>query len=123
MRLALSHSVGATFCALAVIFGAFGAHALRAKLDPYLMNVYEKGVLYHFLHALALLIVTLLVKNGTILESSALRVSILFIIGIVLFSGSLYLLAITGERWFGAITPVGGVAFIIGWILLALARS
>lgn len=105
--------------ALAVIIGAFGAHALRAKLSIEMLQVYKTGVEYHFYHALGLLIIGILSFH---ISSNALGWSALFIgIGVILFSGSLYLLAITGVKWFGAITPIGGMSFIAGWILLLLA--
>ncbi len=105
--------------ALAVAMGAFGAHALRDRLDPYAMGVYEKAVFYHFVHALGLLIVSLLPRVGVLTAGAGRWVCGCLAAGIVLFSGSLYLLAMTGVRAFGAITPIGGVAFIVGWLLLA----
>ena len=105
--------------ALAVILGAFGAHGLRGRLDQYSMGVYEKAVFYHFIHALGILVVSILPRTGTFPESSAATVSAVLLAGIVIFSGSLYLMAVTGNRLLGAITPVGGVAFIVGWLLLA----
>ena len=110
---------GAIFLALAVILGAFGAHSLRGRLDAYLMSVYEKAVFYHFLHALGMLVVSILPKTGTFPESAADGVCWLLLAGILIFSGSLYLLAITGVRTLGAITPLGGIAFILAWLLLA----
>ena len=110
---------GAILLALAVAMGAFGAHALRGRLDAYLMSVYEKAVFYHFIHALGLLIVSFLPKTGTFSEISAGYVCALLLIGIVIFSGSLYLLALTGNRILGAITPIGGISFIAAWLLLA----
>lgn len=110
---------GAILLALAVILGAFGAHGLRGRLDAYSMSVYEKAVFYHFIHALGLLVVSFLPRTGTFPESGAASVCALLLIGIVVFSGSLYLLAVTGSRWLGAITPVGGLSFIAAWLLLA----
>lgn len=111
--------IAALFLALAVILGAFGAHALKARLSPYSMSVFDKAVLYHFFHALGLLMVCLLAAENLISERSAYFVSMTLSFGIIFFSGSLYLLAITGIRWFGMLTPVGGVLFIISWIWLA----
>ncbi len=105
---------------LAVSLGAFGAHALKAQLDAHLLAVFQTGVQYHFYHTAALLAVALLQRQLTathLINSSG----IAFIAGILLFSGSLYLLAITGTRWLGAITPIGGLAFLIGWACLGLA--
>ena len=105
--------------ALAVIFGAFGAHALAQRLDPYSLEVWHKANFYHFVHALGLLIVTALVPIN-MLNANAHRIAaILFVAGIFIFSGSLYLLALTGIKILGAITPIGGLCFIAGWIFLA----
>ena len=105
---------------LAVCFGAFGAHALRERLDDYLMGVFETAVQYHFYHALALLAVGVIALNQpqTAMLKSA---GWLFLTGTVIFSGSLYILALTGAKWLGAITPLGGLAFIAGWACLAAA--
>lgn len=102
----------------AVAFGAFGAHALKARLDDYAMGVFQTAVQYHFYHSLALLGVGILALSQpqTIMLKSS---GWLFLIGILVFSGSLYLLSITGVRWLGAITPLGGLAFIGGWACLA----
>ena len=111
--------VGAIALALAVSMGAFGAHSLRAKLDAYSMDVYEKAVFYHFIHAFGLLIAPLLAKVGLLTPVQAGRACVLLALGILIFSGSLYTLAITGARWLGAITPLGGLSFIAGWLVLA----
>ena len=105
---------------LAVCFGAFGAHALRDRLDDYLMGVFETAVQYHFYHALALLAVGVIALNQpqTVMLKSA---GWLFLTGTIIFSGSLYILALTGTKWLGAITPLGGLAFIAGWACLAAA--
>ena len=104
----------------AVIFGAFGAHALRKMLAPDLMVIYETGVQYHFYHALGLLAVALMTWHMP--ESVLLKWSAwLMVAGIVIFSGSLYALSISGLRWLGAITPIGGTAFIAAWLLLIIA--
>jgi len=103
---------------LAVSLGAFGAHALKGRLDDYARSVFETAVQYHFYHSLALLavgVIALSAPQTAMLKSSGW----LFLIGIVIFSGSLYLLSITGVRWLGAITPLGGLAFIGGWACLA----
>ncbi|MEL7046764.1 MAG: DUF423 domain-containing protein [Pseudomonadota bacterium] len=105
---------------LCVALGAFGAHALRNRFDDYAMGIFETAVQYQFYHSLALLAVGLLmlqVPGSALLRSSAL----LFIGGICVFSGSLYLLSFSGLRWLGAITPLGGLAFIGGWLCLAAA--
>lgn len=110
-------SIAAGSGLLAVLLGAFGAHALRARLEPYDMGIYETAVQYHFAHSLALLAVALLYRSASsprLLGFAGLA----FSVGLVLFSGSLYLLAVSGLRWLGAITPLGGLAFIAGWSLL-----
>ena len=106
--------------ALAVAIGAFGAHGLQGRLDAYSMGVYEKGVFYHFIHALGMLAVPLLVHAGLISSAAGKWTGWLLLAGIVLFSGSLYLLAITGVRTLGAVTPFGGASFIAAWVTLAV---
>lgn len=108
--------IGAIWGLTAVVLGAFGAHALRTRLEPTLLEAFETGVRYQMYHALALFAVAwaLTQYSGT-----ALQLSGWFIFaGSVIFSGSLYVLAISGTRWWGAVTPIGGVAMIMGWGLL-----
>ncbi len=112
-------SIGALLMALAVAMGAFGAHGLRNRVDAYSMSVYEKAVFYHFVHALGILLVALLARTMAITPVGQARVAWLMLIGIVIFCGSLYALALSGVRMLGAITPIGGLAFIIGWLMLA----
>ena len=109
----------ASLCAMtAVMFGAFGAHALKGRLDDYALGVYHTAVQYHFYHSLALLAVGLIALHQP--DASLLRpAGWLFFVGIVIFSGSLYLLAISGVKWLGAVTPLGGLSFIAGWACLA----
>jgi uncharacterized membrane protein YgdD (TMEM256/DUF423 family) len=103
---------------LAVSFGAFGAHALKGRLDDYAMGVFETAVQYHFYHSLALLAVGVIAMTQP--QTAMLRSSgWLFLIGIIIFSGSLYLLSLSGVRWLGAVSPLGGLAFIGGWACLA----
>ncbi|OZI26972.1 hypothetical protein CAL18_06495 [Bordetella genomosp. 7] len=103
----------------AVGAGAFGAHGLKRVLSPDLLAVWQTGVLYHLVHALGLFVVALLgARFGSALLSTA---GVVMFAGIVLFSGSLYLLASTGTRWLGAITPLGGVAFLLAWGMVAWA--
>ncbi|MDO9615022.1 MAG: DUF423 domain-containing protein [Bacteroidota bacterium] len=109
---------GAVFMALGVLCGAFGAHALKASLSPEMLAVYKTGVEYQFYHALGLLLIGLI---GFHFESKWLNWSgILLIFGIIIFSGSLYALSISGIKVLGAITPIGGLAFVAGWICLAV---
>jgi uncharacterized membrane protein YgdD (TMEM256/DUF423 family) len=103
---------------LAVVLGAFGAHGLKGRIDPELLVTFEIGVRYQMYHALALLAVARTRLAGARLQMAS---GWMFVSGIVLFSGSLYVLTLTGERWLGAITPLGGLAFIVGWLCLALA--
>lgn len=107
---------GASAAALAVTLGAFGAHALQEIASPERLRVWRTAVDYHFYHALALLLLgtvkALLPANRAFTVSA-----VLFGVGIVVFSGSLYLLVLTDTRWLGAVTPLGGVAFILGWLL------
>lgn len=112
-------AVGALALGVAVMAGAFGAHALRGRLDDYSLGVYERAVFYHYIHGLALLVVPLFARLNLIGDAGASRVCVLFLAGLLLFSGSLYALALTGVRGLGAITPFGGLGFIAGWLLLA----
>jgi uncharacterized membrane protein YgdD (TMEM256/DUF423 family) len=112
-------AAGAAGMALAVVLGAFGAHGLKDRLDAYSLGIWEKAVFYHFVHALGLLFVPVLAKLGTLSPAGSTRVCVLLAAGILLFSGSLYALALTGVRVLGAVTPFGGVAFIAAWFLLA----
>ena len=111
-------ATGAVFCGLGVVFGAFGAHALRDRLAADMLAVFETGVRYHLIHALALLAVAWAASRwpGPMVSTAGW----LFVGGILIFSGSLYLLAISGIRWLGAITPTGGLCLILGWALLAV---
>src|SRR5512142_1689428 len=113
-------AAGALLMAVAVALGAFGAHALKARLAPDMLAVWQTGVTYHALHALALLVVGMLMLQ--IGGSGALQwVAWLFVAGVVLFSGSLYLLALGAPRALGLVTPFGGVSFIAAWVTLAIA--
>ena len=114
-------AIGAGLLGLAVILGAFGAHVLRAKLDAYAMGVYERAVFYHFIHAVGILVVPVLVRMNAVRQPAGTLVCALLFAGIIFFSGSLYLLALTGTRWLGAVTPIGGVCFIAAWLVLAVA--
>jgi uncharacterized membrane protein YgdD (TMEM256/DUF423 family) len=113
-------AIGGLNALLAVALGAFGAHGLEGLLSPDMLQVFETGVRYHFYHALGLIlagIISLHLPESALLKSSGW----LMLAGIVLFSGSLYALSTSGVRWLGAITPLGGAAFIVAWLLLVIA--
>ena len=112
--------IGALAGVVGVGLGAFGAHGLRGRLSPEMLAVFETGVRYHMYHALALVATAALMGrlDGRFINAAGW----LFTAGIVLFSGSLYAVALTGVTIFGAITPIGGVAFLAGWACLAIAR-
>jgi len=113
-------AIGGVAALLAVALGAFGAHALKSRVPPEMLAVWHTGVEYHVYHALALLAVGILAIH--LPDSALLRWSgWLMLAGIVVFSGSLYLLALSGERWLGAVTPVGGLAFLAAWALFVAA--
>ncbi len=104
---------------VAVGAGAFGAHGLKRMLTPELLAVWQTGVMYHLVHALGLFIIALLgARFGSPLLSAA---GVVMFVGIVLFSGSLYVLSLTGTHWLGAVTPFGGAAFLAAWAMVALA--
>jgi uncharacterized membrane protein YgdD (TMEM256/DUF423 family) len=112
--------LGGINAALVVLLGAFGAHGLKARMTAEMLAVYQTGVHYHLFHALGLLAVGLVVTQ--ISDSAYLRWSgWLMLAGIVLFSGSLYVLSVSGLRWLGMVTPFGGISFIVAWILFVVA--
>lgn len=111
-------TIGALFAGLAVAAGAFGAHALRNRLDARDLEIFETAARYQMYHGLALLAVAWLLDRGL---SQAGIAAWGFTIGTVVFSGSLYLMVFTGMRWLGAITPLGGVAMLVGWVAMLLA--
>src|SRR5512143_1557584 len=104
---------------LSVALGAFGAHALKNVLDDYGRSIYEKAVLYQMFHAAALLAVGVMQHLDK--EASFSWAGWGFVVGIFLFSGSLYLMAVTGVKWLGIVTPIGGAAFLVGWLWLVWA--
>lgn len=111
--------VGAVAAAIGVALGAFGAHGLKTRVSPEMLAVFETAVRYHQIHALGLLAVGWAADRwpGTWIQAAG----VLMLLGILVFSGSLYLMTFTGARWLGAITPLGGLAFIGGWVSLAVA--
>ena len=115
----LFFALGCVSAAIAVTLGAFGAHGLRSRIVPDMLMTFEIGVRYQMYHALGLLAVGLALARW---PSSALALAgWLFIAGTIVFSGTLYVLSLTGQRWLGAVTPIGGAAFIAGWLALAWA--
>ena len=114
-------ATGAALSGLGVALGAFGAHGLKARVSPELLIVFETGVRYHIYHALGLLAVGWAMSRNPL--PSIQLAGILFVVGIALFSGSLYVMTFTGARWLGAITPLGGLAFVVGWAVLAWGAS
>ena len=110
---------GSFLAFFAVALGAFAAHGLKTRLTPDMFNIFEIGVRYHMYHALALLAVAWASSSWP--DSKAHLAGWAFIVGILIFSGSLYVLSASGIRWLGAITPLGGIAFLVGWILLIWA--
>jgi len=113
--------IGAINGALAVALGAFGAHGLQGRIDAHALSIYETGARYHMYHALAICLAALGMR-GVAVQSAAYAAAF-FLAGILLFSGSLYILALTGTRAVAIATPFGGVAFLIGWVTLAYAGS
>lgn len=113
-------TVGAILMLIAVALGAFGAHVLEPIIGEKSIGTYETGVHYHMIHGIGIILAAFAAGLGGE-ERKLLWANRLFLIGIILFSGSLYLLAITGWKWLGPITPLGGVSFIVGWLMLALA--
>lgn len=114
---------GALFTGAGVAFGAFAAHGLKKALSPDLVDVFNTGVQYQLIHALGILLcgALLLVKLPLKSRKYFVLASICFIIGILCFSGSLYALALTGIKWFGPVTPLGGTSFMLGWGMFAYA--
>ena len=111
-------ATGALLCGLGVLLGAFGAHGLQSRLTAEMLATYEIGVRYHISHSLGLLAVAWATSRWPNAWTGS--AGWLFVAGIVVFSGSLYLLAISGARWLGAITPVGGLCLVAGWVALAV---
>lgn len=113
-------AIGAVLLALGVSCGAFGAHILKDRLDPYLLAVFEKAVLYHLVHAAGILCLSLALSRPDVFPVRIIGYALcLLLFGVIVFSGSLYALALTNIKILGAITPIGGLSFIIGWLLLA----
>lgn len=109
--------VGSFFAMTGIALGAFGAHFLKERLSSEKLSVLEIGIRYQIYHALALFVVAWAISRWP--SQSTISVGWLFIMGVLLFSGSLYLIVLTGQRWLGAVTPIGGLAMILGWAILA----
>jgi uncharacterized membrane protein YgdD (TMEM256/DUF423 family) len=114
-------ATGALLLALAVLVGAFGAHALKERLDAYGLQIYERAVFYHFVHALGLVALGIVVASHAATGGALDVAGWLLLAGIAIFSGSLYALALSGIKVLGAITPIGGVCFVGGWVAFAWA--
>jgi uncharacterized membrane protein YgdD (TMEM256/DUF423 family) len=114
-------TIAALFGGLAVAGGAFASHALRDRLSDRALEIFEVGSRYQMYHALALLLVALLLSRAESAQLPLTIAGVAFIAGVLIFSGSLYALSFSGIKWLGAITPLGGVAFLIGWGCLAVA--
>lgn len=106
---------------LSVAAGAFGSHALKAKLTQHALEIFQTGARYEMYHALALLLVALLLSRTETAQTPLIVAGCAFLVGIALFSGSLYALSLTGMKWLGAVAPLGGLALFIGWGCLAIA--
>ena len=115
----LFFAIGSISAFIGVAAGAFGAHGLKSRLSVEMLAIFETGVRYQMYHAFAILAVAWAVNRWP--NTTAAMAGWCFVVGTLVFSGSLYLLSLTGARWLGAITPLGGVAFLIGWLLLAYA--
>lgn len=115
-------AIAALFGGLSVAAGAFATHALKARWSEGALTTFETGARYQMYHALALLLVVVLLSRAEVATQMPLKLAgIAFIVGTVLFSGSLYLLSATGIKWLGAIAPIGGAAFLVGWACLLVA--
>ena len=113
--------IAAVFGGLAVAGGAFASHALKDKLSDRALEIFETGTRYQMYHALALLLVVVLLTQSQAAQTWLNSAGIAFIVGTIIFSGSLYALSLSGIQWLGAITPIGGAAYLIGWGCLAIA--
>jgi uncharacterized membrane protein YgdD (TMEM256/DUF423 family) len=121
MKSSIFLGLGAILAGLAVAGGAFASHALKERLTERALEIFETGTRYQMYHSLALLLVALLLSQTPTGQSSFIAAGVAFLVGIALFSGSLYALALSGIKWLGVITPLGGVAFLIGWGCLVSA--
>lgn len=116
-------AIAASLGGLSVILGAFASHALKERLSDRALEIWETGTKYQMYHSLALLLVALLLSRLETGSIPLVAAGVAFVVGVILFSGSLYALSLSGVKWLGAITPLGGVAFIIGWACLLVAAG
>lgn len=114
-------AIAALLGALSVAGGAFGSHALRDRLSDRALEIFDLGTRYQMYHALAMLLVGVLLSRAETAQTLLTTAGTAFLVGILVFSGSLYALSLSGITWLGAITPLGGVAFLVGWVCLAIA--
>ena len=110
-------ALGAVMAGIGVALRAFGAHGLKARVTPEMLTIYETGVTYQFYHSFALIALGLVALRAG--DQGVMATAVAFFVGILVFSGSLYLLVLTDTRWLGAITPLGGLSFLVGWGLFA----
>ncbi len=111
--------IAALLLALSIASGAFAAHGLKDKLDPYYFAVFEKAAFYHLTQSIGLLIILFFAQTNVLPESFIVKIFFILLFGICVFSGSLYILALTQIKWLGAITPIGGTAMIVAWSWLS----
>jgi uncharacterized membrane protein YgdD (TMEM256/DUF423 family) len=116
-------AIGAVLGALGVAMGAFGAHMLKGKVEPRMLDIWSTATQYQLWHALALVAVALMIGREGGATTSAVVAGWGFTLGTLIFSGSLFILVLSGKTWLGAITPIGGIALIVGWVGLALALA
>ncbi len=107
--------IAAILIGLAIICGAFGAHGLKDKLDPYYLSVFEKAAFYHITQSAGLILILFMAQTNVMPAEFITKIFYILLFGILVFSGSLYLLAVTQIKWLGAITPIGGTAMIVAW--------
>jgi uncharacterized membrane protein YgdD (TMEM256/DUF423 family) len=110
-------ALGAIMAGIGVALGAFGAHGLKARVSPEMLTIYETAVTYQFYHCFALIVLGLVALR--VGDQWVMATAVAFFVGILVFSGSLYLMVLTDSRWLGAITPLGGLSFLVGWGLFA----
>ena len=116
-------TIGAVLGALGVAMGAFGAHALKDKVEPRMLDIWSTATQYQLWHALAIILVAFFASRQDVVSTSTQVAGVAFTAGVVIFSGTLFALVLTGKTWLGAITPIGGTALIIGWVAFAVSLA